>query len=115
MNNVKISVAKNFGTRLSKVDAKNFLDLLVENLKFANRNNVLLIVDLDGPISYSDNFLENSFGSLCRLDLFNSIQILGHLKLVSDDVELIKNIQRIIGDALGWPRFFYLYMPESRQ
>jgi hypothetical protein len=120
---VGISVVQQFGTRLSKAESNDFLDLLVEKLRIAIKENQLLTIDLDGSTcskyktgpTYSNNFLENSFGSLCKLNLFSSTQILGHIKLVSDDHELIKNIQRIIGDALGWPRFFYLYMPDFRQ
>jgi hypothetical protein len=114
MNYIKISVVQKFGSRLSKAEAKDFLDLLVENLKIANKKNILLIIDLDGASGYSDNFLEESFGALCRLDLFDSIQILGYLELVSNEHELIKKIRQIIGDALGWPRIIDLYMPGAR-
>lgn len=109
MNNIKISIVKEFGTILSKKEADIFYKLLVEKLKIAIKNNKLLIIDFDGASKYSDNFLENSFGTLCRSESFDSIEILGHLFLISSDPKLIKRIQQIIGDALGWPPFISLY------
>ena len=106
---IKISVVKQFGTRLSKAEAKDFCELLNEKLKIAIRYNQLLVVDLDGAIGYSDNFLENSFGTVCRMESFDSIQILGYLHFTSSDPELMKKIQQIIGDAIGWPGFVRLY------
>jgi hypothetical protein len=110
---IKISVAKQFGTRLSKAEAKDFCELLNEKLKTAIRYDQLLIVDLDGAIGYSDNFLENSFGTVCRMESFDSIQILGYLHFTSSDPELMKKIQQIIGDAIGWPRFVRLYWQNT--
>lgn len=110
---IKISVVKQFGTRLSKAEAKDFCELLNEKLKTAIKNDQLLIVDLDGAIGYSDNFLENSFGTLCRIESFNSIHILGYMHFVSSDPELMKRIEQVIGDAIGWPGFVRLYWQNS--
>jgi hypothetical protein len=49
MNYIKISVAQKFGSRLSKAEAKDFLDLLVENLKIANKKiscSLLILTEL---------------------------------------------------------------------
>lgn len=113
ISSIKISVVKQFGTRLSKAESKDFYELLNEKLKTVIKNNQLLIVDLDGAIGYSDNFLENSFGTLCRMESFNSIQILGYLHFASSDPKLIKKIQQIIGDAIGWPGFVRLYWQNT--
>lgn len=109
----RIFVTEQFGSQLSKSEASEFLKSLVENLKVAIKESLPLIVDF-GEAKCSDSFISDSFGALCRSE-FNSIQILGHLDLVSNDPELIKNIQQVIGDVLGWPKYMDLYMNPARR
>jgi|688.fasta_scaffold16738_10 hypothetical protein len=118
---IPLCVANDFsktpGPRSKKTgnySGEEFRDLLVDRLRKAISSNKLLVIELDGTSGYAFTFLEESFGGLCRLGVFKPTEILGYLKPVSDEPKLIKEIQQIIGDALGWPRSMDLYMPTAR-
>ena len=114
MKNVMLTVASDFtrtpgvrSTREGDFSGEDFLvGYLYPRFTEAVRQNVLLVVNLDGTAGYATSFLEASFGGLIRGDRTNSIPssnlslVKKHLQLIAtDDPYLIEEINEYMLDA----------------
>lgn len=74
--------------------------ILVPMLRQAQKANVELLVDLDGPAGYGTSFLEESFGGLIREDKFPLSALKAVLRFKSDEEPvLIDEINEYMNDA----------------
>lgn len=71
----------------------------------AEKNNVELVVDLDGGYGYGSSFLEESFGGLVRKlseEKFKNINYVKKIKIISyDNPVWVEKIKKYIDDAIG--------------
>ncbi|MDE0101655.1 MAG: STAS-like domain-containing protein [Bryobacterales bacterium] len=56
-------------------------DVLLDLLRNAIGSDDMLVITLDGTHGYGSSFLEEAFGGLIRLGLFDREQVEGHLEL----------------------------------
>jgi hypothetical protein len=97
---MRLSIAKDYsrtpGARLESEGpfsgARFRREYLAPRLKHAMEWGELLIVDLDGTAGLSASFLDEAFGGLTRLCLFNYRNLHSHLRLEStEEPELVSD------------------------
>ncbi len=71
---------------------------LEPNFSTAEKNNIKLIVNLDGTIGYGTSWLEEVFGGLARK--FGNDKVLNRIKFISEEEPyLVEDIKQYIKDA----------------
>lgn len=108
MNNLEISIAKDFSTvpgarypnegDFSGQEFRN--DVLIPKIKEALSNHVHLIINLDGTAGYGTSFLEEAFGGLIRIDGYSFYELNNLMEFISmEDDEYIDEIKSYMKDA----------------
>lgn len=110
MRNIHISIKNDFseypGCRLAKVSENSGEEcrqhLIAPKLQEAIKEDVKLVVDLDGCAGYAGSFLDEVFAGLISNADFTFKQLHKHLRIISNDEKhWINDIQLFILDAAG--------------
>lgn len=105
MDNIKISIAEDFSTtpggrfkKEGESSGEEFREeILIPKFEDAKKNNLKLIIDLDGCMGYPSSFLDESFGGLARSYKSKNVDVLKYLEFVSKDQPgLVKDIAKYI-------------------
>jgi hypothetical protein len=75
-------------------------DILYPKFLEALKENVKIIIDLDGTAGYGTSFLEESFGGLIRVEKMKYKDIIDNMKIISNDEPYYKeDIYSYLKDA----------------